>query len=258
MNNVSVVPIPAFKDNYIWLMRNQRYAAVVDPGDASPVLNYLRREKLELAAILNTHHHADHVGGNAGLLREFPVPVYGPRNESIPNVTHPLAEGDRVSVPLLGLEFGVLDIPGHTAGHIAYYGANLLFCGDTLFACGCGKLFEGTAQQMYSSLEKLSNLPDATLVYCGHEYTLANIQFAKAADPQNAALLKREANVRELRERGMPTLPSDIRLEKATNPFLRCNNPEIVRNASRAAGRALNDPVSVFASIREWKNNFNI
>ena len=258
MNNVSVVPIPAFKDNYIWLIRNQRYAAVVDPGDASPVLNYLRREKLELAAILNTHHHADHVGGNAGLLREFPVPVYGPRNESIPNVTHPLAEGDRVSVPLLGLEFGVLDIPGHTAGHIAYYGANLLFCGDTLFACGCGKLFEGTAQQMYSSLEKLSNLPDATLVYCGHEYTLANIQFAKAADPQNAALLKREANVRELRERGMPTLPSDIRLEKATNPFLRCNNPEIVRNASRAAGRALNDPVSVFASIREWKNNFNI
>jgi len=258
VNNVSVVPIPAFKDNYIWLMRNQRYAAVVDPGDASPVLNYLRREKLELAAILNTHHHADHVGGNAGLLREFPVPVYGPRNESIPNVTHPLAEGDRVSVPLLGLEFGVLDIPGHTAGHIAYYGANLLFCGDTLFACGCGKLFEGTAQQMYSSLEKLSNLPDATLVYCGHEYTLANIQFAKAADPQNAALLKREANVRELRERGMPTLPSDIRLEKATNPFLRCNNPEIVRNASRAAGRALNDPVSVFASIREWKNNFNI
>jgi len=258
VNKLTVVPVPAFKDNYIWLMRNQRYAAVVDPGDAVPVLAYLRREKLELAAILNTHHHADHVGGNAGLLREFRVPVYGPRNESIPEVTHPLGEGDRVDLPPLGVEFEVLDIPGHTAGHIAYYGANLLFCGDTLFACGCGKLFEGTAQQMYSSLQKLANLPDATLLYCGHEYTLANIQFAKAADPHNAALLKLEANVRQLRELGMPTLPSDLGLEKATNPFLRCNKPEIVRSASAVTGKALTDPVSVFAAIREWKNNFGI
>jgi len=258
VNKLTVVPIPAFKDNYIWLMRNRRYAAAVDPGDAVPVLPYLRREKLELAAILNTHHHADHVGGNAGLLREFRVPVYGPRNESIPEVTHPLGEGDRVKLPPLGVEFEVLDIPGHTAGHIAYYGANLLFCGDTLFACGCGKLFEGTAQQMYSSLQKLANLPDATLLYCGHEYTLANIQFAKAADPHNTALLKLEANVRQLRELGMPTLPSDLRLEKATNPFLRCNNPEIVRSASALAEKALTDPVSVFAVLREWKNNFRI
>jgi hydroxyacylglutathione hydrolase len=256
MNNVTVVPIPAFKDNYIWLMRNQRYAAVVDPGDAAPVLDYLRREKLELTAILNTHHHADHVGGNAGLLREFRVPVYGPRNESIPNLTYLLGEGDHVSVPSLGLEFDVLDIPGHTAGHIAYYGANLLFCGDTLFACGCGKLFEGTAQQMYSSLQKLSGLPDATMVYCGHEYTLANIQFARVADPDNPTLLKLEANVSKLRELGLPTLPTDIGLEKATNPFLRCNRPEIVRAAGRAAGKTLTDPVSVFAAIREWKNNF--
>ena len=256
MNNVTVVPIPAFKDNYIWLMRNQRYAAAVDPGDASPVLDYLRREKLELIAILNTHHHADHVGGNAGLLSEFRVPVYGPRNESIPNLTYRLSEGDHVSVPSLGLEFDVLDIPGHTAGHIAYYGANLLFCGDTLFACGCGKLFEGTAQQMYSSLQKLSGLPDATMVYCGHEYTLANIRFARVADPDNPTLLKLEANVSKLRELGLPTLPTDIGLEKATNPFLRCNRPEIVRAAGRAAGKTLTDPVSVFAAIREWKNNF--
>lgn len=258
MNNVTVVPIPAFKDNYIWLMRNQRVAAVVDPGDASPVLAYLRREKLELAAILNTHHHADHVGGNAGLLAEFRVPVYGPRNESIPEVTNRLGEGDRATLPSLGLEFKVLDIPGHTAGHIAYYGANLLFCGDTLFACGCGKLFEGTAQQMYASLQKLASLPDATLVYCGHEYTLANIAFAKAAEPQNTILEKLETKVRELRDLNMPTLPSDIGLEKATNPFLRCNNPGIARNASRAAGKKLADPVSVFAAIREWKNNFTI
>ncbi len=256
MINVTVVPIPAFQDNYIWLMRDQRHAAVVDPGDASPVLAYLQREKLELTAILNTHHHADHVGGNAGLLSKFRVPVYGPRNESIPNLTYRLSEGDHVSVPSLGLEFNVLDIPGHTSGHIAYYGANLLFCGDTLFACGCGKLFEGTAQQMYASLQKLSSLPDGTLVYCGHEYTLANIRFAKAADPANAALLKLEAKVRELRQQNLPTLPSDIGLEKATNPFLRCNYPEIVRAASRAAGKSLTDPVSVFAAIREWKNNF--
>ena len=258
MNNVTVIPIPAFQDNYIWLMRNQCYAAVVDPGDAAPVLAYLRREKLELTAILNTHHHADHVGGNVGLLREFRVPVYGPRNESIPDLSYRLSEGDHVSVPSLGLEFDVLDIPGHTSGHIAYYGANLLFCGDTLFACGCGKLFEGTAQQMYASLQKLSSLPDATLVYCGHEYTLANIRFAKAADPANAALLKLETNVRKLRELDMPTLPSYIGLEKTTNPFLRCNNPEIVRAATRAAGKTLTDPVAVFAAIREWKNNFKI
>ena len=256
MNNVTIIPIPAFQDNYIWLMRNQRFAAVVDPGDASPVLAYLRREKLELTAILNTHHHADHVGGNAGLLSEFQVPVYGPRRESIPNLSYRLGEGDPVSVPSLELEFDVLDIPGHTAGHIAYYGANLLFCGDTLFACGCGKLFEGTARQMYSSLQKLSSLPDETLVYCGHEYTLANIRFARVADPDNPALLKLEANVRKLREQGLPTLPSEIGLEKATNPFLRCNNPEIARTVSRATGKTLTDPVSVFAAIREWKNNF--
>ncbi|HWN30296.1 MAG TPA: hydroxyacylglutathione hydrolase, partial [Burkholderiales bacterium] len=225
-------------------------------GDASPVLAYLRREKLELTAILNTHHHADHVGGNAGLLSEFQVPVYGPRRESIPNLSYRLGEGDPVSVPSLGLEFDVLDIPGHTAGHIAYYGANLLFCGDTLFACGCGKLFEGTARQMYSSLQKLSSLPDETLVYCGHEYTLANIRFARVADPDNPALLKLEANVRKLRAQGLPTLPSEIGLEKATNPFLRCNIPEIARSASRASGKTLADPVAVFAAIREWKNNF--
>ena len=256
MHNVTVVPVPAFRDNYIWVIRNQHCAAVVDAGDATPALDYLAREKLELVSILCTHHHADHVGGNSGLLQRFRVPVYGPRHESISTLTHRLVEGDRVTVPQLGLEFSVLDIPGHTAGHIAYYGANLLFCGDTLFACGCGKLFEGTARQMHDSLQKLAALPDETLVYCGHEYTLSNIRFAKAADPDNAALIERETRARTLREQGLPTVPSDIRLEKATNPFLRCNQPQIIKAASRAAGKTLDDPVSVFAAVREWKNRF--
>ncbi|HSS45865.1 MAG TPA: hydroxyacylglutathione hydrolase [Burkholderiales bacterium] len=256
MSNITVVPVPAFRDNYIWVIRNQHCAAVVDAGDATPVLAYLEREKLELVSILCTHHHADHVGGNSGLLQRFRVPVYGPRHESISTLTHRLVEGDRVTVPQLGLEFTVLDIPGHTAGHIAYYGANLLFCGDTLFACGCGKLFEGTARQMYTSLQKLVALPDETLVYCGHEYTLANIRFAKAADPDNPALIERETRACALREQGLPTVPSDIRLEKATNPFLRCNHPQIIKTATRAAGKSLNDPVAVFAAVREWKNRF--
>ena len=256
MSPISVVPVPAFRDNYIWVIRNRNCAAVVDAGDAAPALAYLEREKLELVSILCTHHHSDHVGGNSGLLQRFRVPVYGPRHEPISTLTHRLAEGDLVALPRLGLEFSVLDIPGHTAGHIAYYGANLLFCGDTLFACGCGKLFEGTAQQMYASLQKLAALPDETKVYCGHEYTLANIRFAKAADPDNPALIERETLARAQREQDLPTVPSDLRLEKATNPFLRCNQPQIIKAASRAAGKTLDDPVSVFAAVREWKNRF--
>lgn len=256
MNNVTIVAVPAFQDNYIWVIRNQHYAAVVDAGDAVPVLTYLEREKLELVAILCTHHHADHIGGNSDLLRRFRVPVYGPRNESIPTLTHRLAEGDGITLPQFNLEFAVLDIPGHTAGHIAYYGAKLLFCGDTLFACGCGKLFEGTARQMHASLQKLASLPDDTQAYCGHEYTLSNIRFAKAADPDNPALIEREAHARRLRAQGLPTVPSDIRLENATNPFLRCGHPQIIKAASQAAGKVLSDPVSVFAAVRDWKNRF--
>ncbi|MGH8672248.1 MAG: hydroxyacylglutathione hydrolase, partial [Burkholderiales bacterium] len=166
----AVVAIPAFRDNYIWLIRRDHYAAVVDPGEAPPVLDYLDRQGLRLTAILNTHHHADHVGGNAELLRRFQVPVYGPRNETIPTVSSPLAEGDSVKLYELALQLQVLDIPGHTAGHIAYYGADWVFCGDTLFGCGCGRLFEGTAAQMHASLQKLTALPDTTQVHCGHEY----------------------------------------------------------------------------------------
>ena len=253
---MEVVPVKAFKDNYVWTLRNESYAAVVDPGEAAPVLDYLEREHLTLAAILATHHHPDHVGGIAELLRKSRVPVFGPRNEPIATLTQPVSEGDRVAIPELGVTFDVLDIPGHTRAHVAYYGAGALFCGDTLFACGCGRLFEGTAEQMYASLAKLAALPDETKVYCGHEYTLANIGFARAVEPDNSALTDRESRDRKLREAGRPTLPSTLRDEKATNPFLRCREPAVIESANKYLGSRVADPVRVFAAIRDWKNKF--
>jgi len=253
---LQVVPVAAFKDNYVWTLRNATHAAVVDPGEAKPVLDYLGREKLELAAILATHHHADHVGGIAELRGHYEVPVYGPKHEPIAMLTRPVAEGDTVKLPELGVSFSVIDIPGHTRAHIAYYGAGALFCGDTLFACGCGRLFEGTAEQMFASLSKLAALPDDTKVYCGHEYTLANIGFAKAVEPGNRALAEREARDRKLRDAGKPTLPSTLRDEKATNPFLRCREPAVVESANKYLGARIADPVRVFAAIRDWKNRF--
>src|SRR5882762_5880390 len=251
-----IVPIRAFKDNYVWTLRNATHAAVVDPGEARPVLEYLSRENLRLAAILATHHHPDHVGGIAELVAMRSVPVYGPRKEPIPTLTRPVSEGDRVRIPELGVDFSVIDIPGHTRAHIAYYGAGSLFCGDTLFACGCGRLFEGTAEQMYASLQKLRALPDETKVYCGHEYTLANIGFAKTIEPDNAALKQREERDQRLRAAGKPTLPSTLGEEKATNPFLRCLEPAVVESANKYLGARIADPVRVFAAIRDWKNRF--
>src|SRR4051812_43557449 len=253
---LEVVPLRAFKDNYVWTLRNDRFAAVVDPGEARPVLDYLAAQGLRLAAILATHHHQDHVGGVAELVAAHPCPVYGPRGEPIATLTRPVGGGDAVALAELGLTFEVLDIPGHTRAHIAYYGANMLFCGDTLFACGCGRAFEGTPQQLHASLQKLVALPDETLVYCGHEYTLANIGFAKAVEPGNARLLERERSDAKLRERDLPTLPSTIAKEKATNPFLRVREPAVIESASKYLGRRAGDPAGVFAALRQWKNQF--
>src|SRR5581483_12154978 len=188
MKAFEVVPVRAFSDNYIWTLRDGERAAVVDPGDARPVIEYLDREGLSLVAIVNTHHHADHVGGNAELLKRWRVPVFGPKDPRIPEVTRALGDGDRITLPHFDIDFEVMEIPGHTRTHIAFYGGGMLFCGDTLFAAGCGRLFEGTPQQMHDSLTRLAQVPDSTRVYCGHEYTLSNIKFAKAAEPGNRAL----------------------------------------------------------------------
>jgi hydroxyacylglutathione hydrolase len=253
---LEIVPLPAFKDNYIWTLRAGRYAAVVDPGEAGPVKEYLAREGLGLVAILATHHHPDHVGGIEELVAMKKVPVFGPKGEPIPALTHPVGQGDKVEIAAIAADFSVLDIPGHTRAHVAYYGLESLFCGDTLFACGCGRVFEGTAEQMLASLSKLAALPDATKVYCGHEYTLANIKFARAVDPGNHELVAREERAQKLRAAGKPTLPSTLGEERATNPFLRCAEPVVIESANKYLGARAADPARVFAAIRDWKNRF--
>ncbi|MBI1942399.1 MAG: hydroxyacylglutathione hydrolase [Betaproteobacteria bacterium] len=253
---LDIVPLPAFKDNYIWTLRDARHAAVVDPGEAAPVTSYLKKEQLKLVAILATHHHPDHTGGIAELVAAARVPVFGPKGEPIPELSNPVSQGDTAAIAELAASFSVLDIPGHTRAHVAYYGLGALFCGDTLFACGCGRVFEGTPAQMLASLSKLAALPDATRVYCGHEYTLANIAFARAVDPDNALLAEREQRARSLRAAGRPTLPSTLGEERATNPFLRCAEPPVVESANKYLGARIADPVRVFAAIRDWKNRF--
>ena len=253
-----VTAIAAFADNYLWLIHDQRYAVVVDPGDAAPILAMLASQKLELLAILLTHHHADHAGGVPALLNHAKVPVYGPAGEKIAGVTQTLAESDVVSIPLLDLTLSVIDVPGHTAGHIAYVDIQRqnLFCGDTLFAGGCGRLFEGTPAQMMSSLAKLAALPDDTKVYCAHEYTVSNLLFAVAAEPGNLTLAQRLSHEQARRALGEATVPSTIRIEKATNPFLRSGETGIVKQLQDSGKLQGADPVAAFAALRKWKNNF--
>ena len=256
-------PIPAFTDNYIWLFRSSdgSNAAVVDPGDAGPVIDYLDQQGLVLSHILVTHHHADHTGGVKTLADRFDVTVYGPENSPFTDCQRKLRQGDEVSV--FGFNFRVLEVPGHTLDHIAYYCETppdapqpLVFCGDTLFAAGCGRIFEGTPPMMYKSLQKLAALPESTRVYCTHEYTLANLDFAATAEPDNEELQRRVISARQTRDRGLPTLPSSMAREMATNPFLRCAEPGLAAAASSRAGAALNDPVAVFTTIRQWKDSF--
>lgn len=250
-----IIRIPAFKDNYIWLLRKGAAAVVVDPGDAGPVLGVLDRQGLALTAILITHHHADHQGGVAGLLARYPAPVFGPAHESITALSRPLHGGETIALPELDVEFAVIAVPGHTLGHLAYHGAGCLFCGDTLFTAGCGRVFEGTMAQMLASLERLAALSEQTAVYCAHEYTQANLRFALAADPGNPLLQQRASEVAAVRAQGEATVPSTLALEKATNPFLRCGEPALVA-AARSRGAQANDPLAVFTALREWKNVF--
>ncbi|MFT3955292.1 MAG: hydroxyacylglutathione hydrolase [Piscinibacter sp.] len=256
---MNLIALPAFTDNYIWMLHDGSNAVVVDPGDAAPVQAALDARQLALAAILVTHHHGDHVGGVDALRSRLQGPVYGPRRENIPMPFTPLADGERIDV--LGLPFTVIDVPGHTAGHIAYFHdggageAPILFCGDTLFSGGCGRLFEGTADQMHASLSRLAALPGDTRVCCAHEYTLSNLKFARAVEPGNQALSRYHAQCEALRARGEPTLPSRMAVEREINPFLRCEVPEVVGSAL-AQGASGEQAPAVFAALRRWKNEF--
>lgn len=276
-----LTPLPAFSDNYLWLLHDGARALVVDPGDAQPVLDALDRLGLTLESILVTHHHMDHIGGVDRLREATGAMVFGPARENIPKPFKALSDGDRVNT--LGLAFRVIDVPGHTAGHIAYWCAGvvcdpdmksrpLLFCGDTLFSGGCGRLFEGTPAQMLSSLDRLGALPGNTLVCCTHEYTLGNLRFALEVEPANLALRDYQAACVGLRENNQPTLPSSLALELQINPFLRSRQPAVIDAARRfeasslrseapiapatAMGPLADDEVAVFAAIREWKNRF--
>lgn len=259
MTQLDVRPIPAFQDNYFWLIRgltDTRAAAVVDPGAADPVLQALAGDDLRLAAILVTHHHPDHVGGVAELAAVTGAAVFGPRRDRLPFDCETRGGGERVILEATGLDFAVFDVPGHTAGHIAYYGNGALFPGDTLFSAGCGRLFEGTPEQMLASLDALAALPDSTRVFPAHEYTLANLRFAEVADPDNAEVVAHARQAAALREAGQPTLPTTIGIEKRINPFLRCRSEGVRRSAEQHAGRPLPTTGAVFAEIRGWKDGF--
>ena len=251
---LAIHALPALRDNYIWLLDDGRQAAVVDPGEAAPVFAALAARGLELAAILVTHHHADHQGGIPDLLAAWPeIEVFAPASETIVACTRPLAGGETIRV--LATEFEVLAVPGHTRGHLAYYSPGRLFCGDTLFGAGCGRLFEGTPAQMAGSLARLAALPASTAIYPAHEYTETNLRFAAQVEPDNPAIGQRAARVAALRAAGQPSLPSTLADELATNPFLRSNAPGIVRSAL-ANGAEDDSPIAVFAAIRRLRNGF--
>jgi hydroxyacylglutathione hydrolase len=255
---VQLEPISAFSDNYIWMIQSAtgREVAVVDPGEAHPVLAAIENRGLELEAILLTHHHGDHVGGVEELVARYPAPVFGPAREAIAGVDHPVHGDEIVALPGLDLYLRVTDVPGHTAGHVAYAGPDFALVGDTVFAGGCGRVFEGTMEQMHESLTRLAALPPETRLYCAHEYTVANLRFALVVEPGNEALRRRAESAAAARSGNRPTVPSTLAEELATNPFLRCDQPDIVAAAEARAGHPLTSAADVFAVIRGWKDGF--
>ena len=255
---LNIITIPAFDDNYIWLLHQEgnNNCVVVDPGDDESVMDVLNKLQLNLEAILITHHHPDHIGGVKELVEATGASVYGPANEDISVLDYRLTEADTVELEKSALSFSVFDVPGHTRGHIAYLTDDALFSGDSLFAGGCGRLFEGTAEQMYQSLTKLSRLPADTRIFCAHEYTESNLNFALAVEPDNADLIERMKQVKIKRADGQPTVPSLMRVEQATNPFLRSHQPSLVKVAESRLGQAPSSEIETFASIRSWKDSF--
>ena len=256
-SNVAVHPIPAFTDNYIWCLHDNANAIVVDPGDAEPVLAFIKAKGLTLSAVLITHHHRDHTGGIAKLVSAVPdLPVIGPRGNHIRGITKSVSQGDTVSLPILNLSLQVMEVPGHTLDHIAFFGHGALFCGDTLFSAGCGRLFEGSPEQMYHSLNKLKRLSDSTKIYCTHEYTQANVKFAMAVEPNNVALNEYANWVVSIREQNLPTLPTNLKEQKNINPFLRAHELSVKNAAEAYCENNLADDVAVFAAVRRWKDEF--
>ncbi|MBK1647280.1 hydroxyacylglutathione hydrolase [Rhabdochromatium marinum] len=261
MHRLELAPIAAFADNYIWLLRtaSSSRVAVVDPGDARPVQSVLQQQGLELACIVITHHHRDHIGGLAALQAAWPgVEIIAPADPRIPGATQVVGDGERFKLPGLEIDFQGLAVPGHTSSHMAYLTLDqdppVLLCGDTLFSVGCGRVFDGTPEQLAASLRRLADLAPETLCYCAHEYTLENIGFARWVEPENSALAERAAEVERLRAADEPTVPSRLAVELATNPFLRVAQPTVIAAAERAAGRTLTDATEVFTALRRWKD----
>ena len=255
---LEIIPLPALKDNYIWLLKNKisRHVAIVDPSEAKPVLDHIKSHNLIPLAIMITHHHWDHVGGILEITKQFDIPVYAPKTDNIEGSTHPVGDGDVVALPELDLTLNVMAVPGHTLGAVTYFDDKQVFSGDTLFTAGCGRMFEGTPVQMHTSLSKFKTLSDDALLYCGHEYTIANLKFAAHIEPDNALIHARLKRAEICRDNNQATVPASMGEEKKTNPFLRCEESSVIDAASNYEGKAISDPADVFRVIRSWKDNF--